>query len=45
MKKPLLQKWSAGGPPAVSCILQGASLGRAMRPRSVDSFKEMLNRE
>lgn len=37
--------WSAGVPQAVSCILQSASLGRAMRHRSIDSFKEMLNRE
>ena len=36
MKKPLLQKGSAGVPPAVSCILQDTSPGRAMRPRSAD---------
>jgi hypothetical protein len=46
MKKPLLQKGSEGILPAVSRILRGTSQpGRAMRPRSADSFRRSINRQ
>ena len=37
-------KGSAGVPPAVFCILQDTSPGRAMRPRSADSSLQGLKR-
>ena len=46
MEKRLLQKGSAGILPAVPCILQGnSSPGRAMRPRSADSFRRIIYRK